>query len=145
MQGRGSDQEGGEGGGRSGLYSHRLAHASAPGFETRRFIPACPFTLVTSILAMVITMCTPQQRLDVKAKIIRIGNSRGIRIPKPLLEEAGLGEEVELRVVAEGLMVERVATARAGWAAAAAGLASESADAHDPFLSTAFDDSEWTW
>ncbi len=30
--------------------------------------------------------------------IIEIGNSRGIRIPKPLLNESGLGEQVELQV-----------------------------------------------
>jgi len=30
--------------------------------------------------------------------IINIGNSRGIRIPKPLLNESGLGEQVELQV-----------------------------------------------
>lgn len=30
--------------------------------------------------------------------LIAIGNSRGVRIPKPLLSESGLGNEVELRV-----------------------------------------------
>jgi antitoxin component of MazEF toxin-antitoxin module len=30
--------------------------------------------------------------------IITIGNSRGIRIPKPILQESGLGENVELQV-----------------------------------------------
>ena len=30
--------------------------------------------------------------------LISIGNSRGIRIPKPLLNESGLGDEVELQV-----------------------------------------------
>ena len=30
--------------------------------------------------------------------IIAIGNSRGIRIPKPILRESGLEETVELRV-----------------------------------------------
>ena len=30
--------------------------------------------------------------------IIEIGNSRGIRIPKPILNESGLGKQVELRV-----------------------------------------------
>jgi antitoxin component of MazEF toxin-antitoxin module len=30
--------------------------------------------------------------------LINIGNSRGIRIPKPLLTESGLGDEVELQV-----------------------------------------------
>lgn len=30
--------------------------------------------------------------------LVSIGNSRGIRIPKPLLSESGLGNEVELQV-----------------------------------------------
>ena len=30
--------------------------------------------------------------------IIDIGNSRGVRIPKPILTESGLGEQVELQV-----------------------------------------------
>ncbi|MBI2600560.1 AbrB/MazE/SpoVT family DNA-binding domain-containing protein [Candidatus Daviesbacteria bacterium] len=30
--------------------------------------------------------------------LISIGNSRGVRIPKPLLNESGLGSEVELQV-----------------------------------------------
>ena len=30
--------------------------------------------------------------------LISIGNSRGVRIPKPLLNESGLGNEVELQV-----------------------------------------------
>jgi antitoxin MazE len=32
-----------------------------------------------------------------KASIIAIGNSKGIRIPKPLLEESGLNETVEIK------------------------------------------------
>ena len=30
--------------------------------------------------------------------LVSIGNSRGIRIPKPLIAESGLGDEVELQV-----------------------------------------------
>lgn len=33
-----------------------------------------------------------------KASIIKIGNSKGVRIPKPILEESGLGDTVELTV-----------------------------------------------
>ena len=33
-----------------------------------------------------------------QTRIVRIGNSQGIRIPKPLLEQAGIGERVELEV-----------------------------------------------
>ena len=32
-----------------------------------------------------------------KASIVTIGNSKGIRIPKPLLEESGLIKDVEIR------------------------------------------------
>jgi antitoxin MazE len=33
-----------------------------------------------------------------KARLVRIGNSRGVRLPKPLIEQAGLSDEVELDV-----------------------------------------------
>jgi antitoxin MazE len=32
-----------------------------------------------------------------RSRILRVGNSRGVRLPKPLLEEAGLPDEVEIR------------------------------------------------
>lgn len=34
-----------------------------------------------------------------KASIITIGNSKGVRIPKPLLEESGLSGDVELKAI----------------------------------------------
>jgi antitoxin MazE len=35
--------------------------------------------------------------ITMKTSIITIGNSKGIRIPKPLLEESGLGTNVDIR------------------------------------------------
>lgn len=32
-----------------------------------------------------------------KTRLIRIGNSRGVRLAKPLLEQAGLEDEVDIR------------------------------------------------
>jgi antitoxin component of MazEF toxin-antitoxin module len=40
-----------------------------------------------------------------KAAIITIGNSKGIRIPKPLLEESGLVDDVEIRLLKDGLKI----------------------------------------
>jgi len=81
-----------------------------------------------------------------KARIVRIGNSRGIRIPKPLLEEAGLVDEVELRVEAGALVIEAAARAWAGWADAARRLAvAEGADLLDEPAPTRFDSEEWEW
>jgi antitoxin (DNA-binding transcriptional repressor) of toxin-antitoxin stability system/antitoxin component of MazEF toxin-antitoxin module len=48
-----------------------------------------------------------------KARIVRIGNSQGIRIPKPLLEAAGLPEEVELEVEGDCLVVRAAGRPRA--------------------------------
>ena len=81
-----------------------------------------------------------------KTRIVRIGNSRGVRLPKPLIEEARLGEEVELRVVETGLLIERVPQTRVGWADAAALLHArgEGGLLDEPAV-TDFDESEWVW
>ena len=81
-----------------------------------------------------------------KTRIVKIGNSRGIRLPKPLIEEAGLGENVELRVVATGLLIERAAQTREGWAEAAARMHARGEDVLlDEPSPTDFEDSEWVW
>ena len=40
-----------------------------------------------------------------KTRIVRIGNSQGVRIPRPLIEQANLPEEVELRVEADHIVI----------------------------------------
>jgi antitoxin MazE len=82
----------------------------------------------------------------VKARIVRIGNSQGVRIPKPLLEEAQLGDEVELRAEAGRIVIERADAPRAGWSEAFAAMAAAGDDALlDEATPTAFDEAEWTW
>ena len=51
-----------------------------------------------------------------KTTIVRIGNSRGIRIPKALLEQCNLQDEVELEVRNDHLAVRPVTKPRSGWA-----------------------------
>jgi antitoxin MazE len=81
-----------------------------------------------------------------KTKIVRIGNSRGVRIPRPLLEEAGLEDDVELRVVESGVMIERVSAPRTGWAEAAAELRERGDDRLlDEPVAAESDGSEWVW
>ena len=81
-----------------------------------------------------------------KTKIIRIGNSRGVRIPKPLLEEAGLEDVVTLRVVDGAIVIAAEKESRAGWEEAAA-LASERQEDSllDELTPTRFDNDEWEW
>jgi len=81
-----------------------------------------------------------------KTKLVPIGNSRGVRIPKPLLEQAGLKDDVELRVVEGGIMVRGVGVRRAGWAEAAAKVHERGEDGLlDEPVATDFDESEWSW
>jgi antitoxin MazE len=51
-----------------------------------------------------------------RTRIIRIGNSKGVRIPKALLQESGLEEEVELTVHDGTLVISPAGRARQGWA-----------------------------
>lgn len=81
-----------------------------------------------------------------KTKLIAIGNSRGVRIPKPLIEQAGLEDEVELQVVEGGIIVRGLGVRRAGWAEAAAMVRERGEDRLlDEPVPTPFDESEWTW
>jgi antitoxin MazE len=81
-----------------------------------------------------------------KTRIVRIGNSRGIRIPKTLLEEADLPEEVELHAEPGRLIVRAVRHARSGWAQAAKRMRARGDDQLlDEPTSTRFDRAEWEW
>jgi antitoxin MazE len=83
-----------------------------------------------------------------KARLVRIGNSQGVRIPKPLLEQTGLRDEVEIEVKDDHLVIRAVSHPRAGWAEAFQAMAEHGDDAlldgDTPSL-TRWDDEEWEW
>jgi antitoxin MazE len=81
--------------------------------------------------------------LEVRAKLVRIGNSRGLRLSKPLLQQVGLEDEVELTVEAGLLSIRPVVHSRAGWQESAASRPTEGL--LDEPTTTRFDDEEWTW
>lgn len=74
-------------------------------------------------------------------KLVRIGNSRGVRLPLTLIEQAGLG----VRVRPGKIVIEAVDRPRAGWAESIAAAPGEPRKREDPFLPTRFDDEEWRW
>jgi len=87
-----------------------------------------------------------------KTRIVRIGNSRGIRIPKLLLEETGLGEEVEIRAEDDRLISSpaspEAASPRAGWARAFKAMAQAGDDElldGDRALPTRWENEARTW
>lgn len=81
-----------------------------------------------------------------RARIIRIGNSRGVRIPKPLLADAGLEDEVELVVTSAGLLIRPSPHPRSGWKDAALSVHERGEDGLlDESAPTRFDETEWEW
>jgi antitoxin MazE len=81
-----------------------------------------------------------------KTRLVRIGNSRGVRLPKPLIQQAGLTDEVELQVRGNTIIIAAGPGRRAGWAEAARRLHKEGGDQLlDPPTPTRFDETEWEW
>lgn len=82
-----------------------------------------------------------------KTELVQIGNSRGIRIPKPLIEQCALGDTVELRVENDCLVISSERKPRQGWEEA---FRAGGAAIHDELLLEAagpseFDRKEWQW
>jgi antitoxin MazE len=83
-----------------------------------------------------------------KTRIIRIGNSRGIRIPEPLLEQTGLRGEVEITARDDPLIIRPARRPRESWADAFQEMARRGDDAllDDPALSlSSWDEDGWGW
>ena len=86
--------------------------------------------------------------MTVKTRIIQIGNSQGIRIPKPILEQLGFSGEVELEVLPDQLVVRSVQRPRQQWDDAFKAM-SEARDDQlledEPLTLTEWEVSEWEW
>ena len=80
-----------------------------------------------------------------KANIIRIGNSQGVRIPRPILEKCGLRGRVEMNVEDNVLVIAPVQEARDGWSDAFKRMAEQGDD--EPLLNendlSSWDESDW--
>jgi antitoxin MazE len=81
-----------------------------------------------------------------KAQIIQIGNSQGIRIPKVLLEESRISGEVEVELHQDGILIRKTDIPRAGWDEAFKAMAeNEDDEIDDDRPATSFDKKEWQW
>lgn len=91
---------------------------------------------------------TIAEAASMKTRIVRIGNSQGLRLPRPLLDLAGFAPDAEVDVEARAgeLVVRPLHGVRAGWADAFARMARAGDDTVlDPPAATDFDAAEWQW
>ena len=82
-----------------------------------------------------------------RMRVIQIGNSRGLRIPKPILEQTGIRDEVEIEVEKDRIIIRPVKNAREGWDAAFQAMAEGGDDEilMGDAVAESFDATEWEW
>ena len=83
-----------------------------------------------------------------RASIVRIGNSQGIRIPKVVLEQTGLRGEVDLEVKDEKIIISPVKKPRQDWDRQFKLMAARGDDKlldSEVVSLTSFDEEEWEW
>jgi antitoxin MazE len=84
-----------------------------------------------------------------KTKIIRIGNSQGVRIPKPLIEESGITEEIEMILRDNEIVLRSAETIRKDWEASFEKMAEQEDDVlldqEEIERPSDWDETEWTW
>ena len=82
-----------------------------------------------------------------KVNLVPIGNSKGVRIPKSVIEECGFGDHVDMQVSDGRIVLAPARTVREGWDTAFEKMAAADDDAlvipegtrHE------WDETEWEW
>jgi antitoxin MazE len=83
-----------------------------------------------------------------KTRIVRIGNSQGVRIPRLLLERSNLAEEVELQAHDNQIIIRSAREPRQGWEEEFRLMAAEKDDElldRSSLPQTQWDVDEWQW
>lgn len=83
-----------------------------------------------------------------RARVVKIGNSQGIRIPKSLLEQTGIMNDVELEVEKNQIIIRPISNPRTGWDDAFKAMADRGDDAlinGEDNISHSWDEEEWQW
>ena len=79
-----------------------------------------------------------------KSSLIKIGNSKGVRINANIIKECELGSEVEIKVVDKKIIIEAVKEPRADWNKSFQDMHKNSEDILLISNGNAFD-KDWEW
>ncbi len=82
-------------------------------------------------------------------KVVKIGNSRGIRIPKSFIDQSGIKNEVELEVKDDRIIIKSLSEIRKNWDLAFQKMSENNDDVllDQDLLNnqSSWDEEEWTW
>lgn len=80
-----------------------------------------------------------------EVKVVQIGNSKGIRLPKSVIEDCRIGETVELTVENGKIILNPAKKPREDWAESFKDMHKKGLDAQVIDDSLDLDTQEWTW
>ena len=81
-----------------------------------------------------------------KAAVVKTGNFREIRIPKVVLEQCRIGDEVSMEIDNQKLVISQTSNAHEGWAESfqtMAKLGDNSLPVHDAEPDSSWNEAEW--
>ncbi|WP_263971219.1 AbrB/MazE/SpoVT family DNA-binding domain-containing protein [Leptolyngbya sp. PCC 6406] len=84
----------------------------------------------------------------IRSRLIKIGNSQGFRVPKPLLDQCGIVGDVEIHIQTNQLVIRPIHHARQGWDTHFVAMADAGDDVlldGDTLLPTAWESQGWQW
>ncbi|MFH1147149.1 MAG: AbrB/MazE/SpoVT family DNA-binding domain-containing protein [Pseudomonadota bacterium] len=84
----------------------------------------------------------------VTTRIVRIGNSRGIRIPKVILDQTALGDEVQLEVLQNQIVIRPTRQSRQDWEEQFRAMAEHGDDRlldQEVTSFSSWDEAQWEW
>jgi antitoxin MazE len=86
--------------------------------------------------------------MAMRARVVKIGNSQGIRIPKTVLDQTGILDDVELEVERNQIVIRPISNPRRDWENAFKAMADSGDDAlvnGNVNISHSWDEEEWQW
>jgi len=89
-----------------------------------------------------------QASAENRARLVKMGKSRGIRLPQAFLDQAELDEEVELEIQEGQLVIRLVPRPRRNWDKHSAEMAARGDDRlldSRAFSLTGWDEEKWVW
>jgi antitoxin MazE len=80
-----------------------------------------------------------------KTRIVQVGNSQGIRLPKAMIELTGIKENIEIEVRDNQIVITAASKARVGWGDAFAQMVSDGDELAPLTATDTWDETEWVW